>query len=145
MELYGSVSLLEAVGAHLSHLTQTGLSQREVAPHQVGQDLSDDEHMLKTLNIRCCHFKNKCFNLLFLHGSPVKLLVEQVGARALPRLLLPQHQAGPLWAASPETHTASAATVGSRPPPLACEERGGSEATLQVHERARPRRFFVSS
>lgn len=80
-----------------------------------------------------------------LHGSPVKLLVEQVGALAQPPLLLPQYQAGPLWAESPETHIASAATVGSRPPPLVCEERRGSEATLRVNGWAWPRRFFVSS
>lgn len=87
----------------------------------------------------------------FHHRSPVKLLVEQERALRQPRLLLPQSLIGPLRAESPATHTASAAMGENLLPRLACEDCRGtacasSAATMpQVHEWARPRRFFASS
>lgn len=88
---------------------------------------------------------------LFCHRSPVKLLVEQERALMQPPLLLPQSPIGPLQAESLATHTASAAMGENFPPRQACEDCRGtgcvsSAGTMpQVCERARPRRFFVSS
>lgn len=123
VQLYGGVCLPKAASAHLPNLTQTCLGQREVATHQVGHDLKHTHRetfkkhsQILEISVFFCHFV-----------SPVELPVEQ--GRALKPLLLflpPRCLIGPLWAESPATHTAAAATAGRCPLPPACEEPEGS-------------------